>query len=163
MRGPHLLYVGRVAVEKNVGAFLELQVPGTKIVVGDGPQLAELRQAYPEAIFLGPRFGAELAAIYRSADVFVFPSKTDTFGNVMIEALSSGVPVAAYPVIGPVDVLTDAASGVMHEDLGQALEKALTLSRAAARSHASGFTWAHTAAQFLRALVPVRASRRSAA
>jgi glycosyltransferase involved in cell wall biosynthesis len=163
LRGPHLLSVGRVSVEKNIEAFLELRVAGTKIVVGDGPQLAELREAYPEAIFLGPKFGKELAAIYRSADVFVFPSRTDTFGNVMIEALSSGVPVAAYPVIGPVDVLTDAASGVMHNDLGQAVEAALQLSRVAARQHAGNFTWSRTADQFLSALVPAMARQDRAA
>jgi glycosyltransferase involved in cell wall biosynthesis len=163
LRGPHLLHVGRVAVEKNVSAFLELQLPGTKIVVGDGPQLAELREAYPEAIFLGKRTGAELAAAYRSADVFVFPSLTDTFGNVMIEALSSGVPVAAYPVTGPVDVLTDPASGAMSRDLGLAVETALTLSRDAARAHASKFTWERTADQFFAALVPARRARDRAA
>jgi len=152
--GPHLLYVGRVAVEKNVSAFLDLDVPGTKIVVGDGPQLEELRRLYPEAVFLGLKRGAELAALYRSADVFVFPSKTDTFGNVMIEALSSGVPVAAYPVSGPIDVLTDPACGAMDEDLGVAVRRALTLSRERARAFAGTFTWSHCADQFLDALTP---------
>ena len=152
--GPHLLYVGRVAVEKNVAAFLALDIPGTKIVVGDGPQLDELRQRYPEAAFLGLRRGAELAALYRSADVFVFPSKTDTFGNVMIEAMSSGLPVAAYPVSGPIDVLTDADCGAMDEDLGVAVARALTLSRQRARAFAADFTWSHCADQFLEALVP---------
>jgi len=152
--GPHLLYVGRVAVEKNVEAFLGLDVPGTKIVVGDGPQLEELRAKHPETVFLGLKRGAELAALYRSAEVFVFPSKTDTFGNVMIEALSSGVPVAAYPVGGPVDVLTDPACAAMDDNLGVAVKRALTLSRERARAFAGTFTWAHCADQFMAALVP---------
>ena len=154
--GPHLLYVGRVAVEKNVKAFLDLKVAGSKIVVGDGPELEQLRQAYPDVSFLGLKRGAALAALYRSADVFVVPSRTDTFGNVMIEALSSGVPVAAYPVSGPIDVLTDPACGAMDEDLGAAVARALTLSRQRARAFASTFTWAHCADQFQAALVPAR-------
>ena len=152
--GPHLLYVGRVAVEKNVAAFLALDVPGTKIVVGDGPQREELQRLHPEAVFLGLRHGAELAALYRSADVFVFPSRTDTFGNVMIEALASGVPVAAYPVAGPVDVLTDPGCSALDDDLGGAVRRALTLSRERARAFSSRFTWAHCADQFADALVP---------
>lgn len=154
--GPHLLYVGRVAVEKNVAAFLSLFTAGTKIVVGDGPQLEELKAAHPEVVFLGLKRGAELAALYRSADVFVFPSKTDTFGNVMIEALASGVPVAAYPVSGPRDVLTDPECGAMEEDLGAAIAGALALSRARARAFATTFTWSHCADQFLGALAPAR-------
>lgn len=156
LRGPHLLYVGRVSVEKNVSAFLEVRMRGTKIVVGDGPQYDELRRDYPEAIFMGARRGKELAALYRSADVFVFPSRTDTFGNVMIEALSSGVPVAAYPVAGPVDVLTDPRCGVMRNDLEDAISEALTLSRTAAREHAGTFTWRRCAEQFFSALAPIR-------
>lgn len=152
--GPHLLYVGRVAVEKNVAAFLALDVPGTKIVVGEGPQREELQRQFPQAVFLGLKRGAELAAIYRSADVFVFPSRTDTFGNVMIEALSSGVPVAAYPVAGPRDVLVDPTCGAVDDDLGAAVRRALTLSRERARAFASTFTWAHCADQFEAALVP---------
>lgn len=154
--GPHLLYVGRVSVEKNVEAFLKLDVPGTKIVVGDGPSRAELEARYPEAKFLGLRTGEELSAIYRSADVFVFPSKTDTFGNVMIEAMASGLPVAAYPVTGPRDILTDPACGAMNEDLAVAVRQALTLDRSAARGHALSFTWAACAEIFLDTLVPVR-------
>lgn len=153
--GPHLLYVGRVSIEKNVEAFLELELPGTKIVVGDGPARAELAGRYPQAVFLGMRTGAELSAIYRSADVFVFPSRTDTFGNVMIEALASGLPVAAYPVTGPRDVLTNPDCGVMNEDLGTAVTQALTLDRAAARTHALTYTWAACAEIFLDTLVPV--------
>ncbi|HEY4199822.1 MAG TPA: glycosyltransferase family 1 protein [Devosiaceae bacterium] len=161
--GPHLLHVGRVAVEKNVSAFLKLDVPGTKIVVGDGPQLEELKRAYPEAVFLGKRHGEELAALYRSADVFVFPSVTDTFGNVMIEALSSGVPVAAYPVIGPIDVLTDPSCGAMDDDLAVAVRRALTLDQNAACAHAARFTWAAAAEQFRSQLAPATQQRVRAA
>jgi len=153
--GPHLLYVGRVAVEKNVEAFLRLGTEGTKIVVGDGPQLAELRQAFPDAVFLGKKHGDELAALYRSADAFVFPSKTDTFGNVVIEALASGVPVAAYPVAGPLDILTDPLAGALDDDLDAAVARALTLPRDGARRHAERFTWSAAAEQFRSALVPV--------
>jgi glycosyltransferase involved in cell wall biosynthesis len=152
--GPHMLYVGRVSVEKNVEAFLRLDLPGSRIVVGDGPARADLEAKYPEAHFLGLRTGTELSVIYRSADVFVFPSRTDTFGNVMIEALSSGVPVAAYPVTGPLDVLTDPASGAMDDDLAVAVTRALSLSRDAARAHAETFTWARCARIFLDTLVP---------
>lgn len=161
--GPHLLYVGRVAIEKNVEAFLELEVPGSKIVVGDGPQLEELRHKYPEAHFLGQQVGAELTALYQSADVFVFPSKTDTFGNVMIEAMACGVPVAAYPVTGPIDVLTDQRAGAMHKDLNMAVMQALDLSRDAALNHARKFTWSHCAAQLFAALRPAYALRHDAA
>ncbi|MDR3471923.1 MAG: glycosyltransferase family 1 protein [Devosia sp.] len=152
--GPHLLYVGRIAVEKNVEAFLALGVPGTKIVVGDGPQLDDLKRRYPAAVFPGLKRGAALAAIYRSADVFVFPSKTDTFGNVMIEALSSGVPVAAFPVSGPIDVLTDPSCGALDDELGVAVHRAIGLSRERARAFAATFTWSHCADQFLAALAP---------
>ena len=154
--GPHLLYVGRVSVEKNVEAFLRMNLPGTKIVVGEGPARAELAARYPEALFLGLRTGEELSAIYRSADVFVFPSRTDTFGNVIIEALASGLPVAAYPVTGPADILTDPACGALDTDLARATEHALTLSRAAAREHALSFTWSRCAEIFVDALVPQR-------
>ncbi|WP_348043145.1 glycosyltransferase family 1 protein [Devosia sp.] len=150
--GPHLLYVGRVAAEKNIGAFLTLDMPGTKIVVGDGPDRTALERTYPQAKFLGFQFGDELAALYRSADVFVFPSRTDTFGNVIIEALASGTPVAAYPVTGPLDILTT-TSGAMDEDLGLAVAKALNLSRSAARSCAASFTIAASTTQFQSALV----------
>ena len=154
---PHLLYVGRVAAEKNVEAFLGLRTPGTKIVVGDGPDRARLEQAHPEAVFLGYRHGAELGALYRSADVLVFPSRTDTFGNVVTEALASGTPVAAYPVTGPRDVLTDPRAGALDEDLNAAVSRALTLERADARAHGEAFTWAASARQFLGALTPLRA------
>lgn len=161
--GPHLLCVGRVAVEKNLEAFLKLEVAGTKIVVGDGPQREALQRAYPRAVFLGTRVGAELTEIYRSADVFVFPSRTDTFGNVMIEALASGVPVAAYPEMGPLDVLTDPRAGAVDADLGKAVGRALRLSREAARNHALQFTWDRSARQFARHLVRAHSSARRAA
>lgn len=153
--GPHLLYVGRVAVEKNVAAFLDLKTPGTKIVVGDGPQLIELKAKYPDALFLGHKAGAELTRLYQSADVFVFPSKTDTFGNVMTEALACGTPVAAFPVTGPIDVLTDPLSGAMDQSLDVAVQRALTLSRRSAVAHGTQFTWARCADIFANNLVPV--------
>ena len=152
--GPVQLYVGRVAVEKNIEAFLRASHPGTKVVVGDGPALTQLKADYPDALFLGPRFGEALAAIYAAADVFVFPSRTDTFGLVMIEAMASGTPVAAYPVTGPVDVLR-ADVGAMDDDLDRAIAAALTRDRAACRAYGQGFTWAASAQQFLSALVPV--------
>jgi glycosyltransferase involved in cell wall biosynthesis len=154
--GPRMLCVGRVAIEKNLRAFLDLDVPGSKIVVGDGPQLEELRRSYPRVAFLGRRVGAELAAIYRSADLFVFPSRTDTFGNVMLEAMASGLPVAAYPVTGPIDVLTDPLSGAMDENLAVAVDRALSLSPAAAVQHAGRFTWSACADIFEANLIPLK-------
>lgn len=155
--GPHLLHVGRVAAEKNIEAFLSLDVEGTKIVVGDGPDRARLMRAYPKAVFLGYRHGADLEAIYRSADVLVFPSLTDTFGNVITEALASGTPVAAYPVTGPRDVLSDARAGALDADLRNATLRALGLKRSDARRHAENFTWQASARQFLVALTPLHA------
>ena len=150
---PIQLYVGRVAVEKNIEAFLANSHPGSKVVVGHGPALASLAARYPGAHFLGPRTGDALAACYAAADVFVFPSRTDTFGLVMIEALACGTPVAAYPVAGPLDVLTE-ASGVMHEQLERAIARALILSRNACLAHGQSFSWAASAQQFLAALQP---------
>ena len=161
--GPHLLYVGRVSVEKNIQSFLTADVLGTKIVVGDGPQLEELRYAFPHVQFLGHRSGKELVACYQSADVFVFPSKTDTFGNVMIEAMASGTPVAAYPTMGPIDVLTDPEAGAMHDDLSVAIKTALTLDRGAARRHALTFTWRHCAEIFFENLQFIGPQRKLAA
>jgi len=153
-KGPVQLYVGRVAVEKNIEAFLSATHPGVKVIVGDGPARASLAAKYPDVHFLGPRFGHDLAAAYAAADVFVFPSKTDTFGLVMIEAMACGVPVAAYPVTGPVDVLNPAV-GAMDDDLDVAIAKALTLDRADCAAYGQSFTWAASARQFLGALVPV--------
>lgn len=162
---PIFLSVGRLAVEKNLPAFLGLDLPGSKLVVGDGPARAALMRAYPKAHFLGAMRGEALARLYASADVFVFPSLTDTFGLVLLEALASGLPVAAFPVPGPRDVLGDAAFGgtrtpvgVLAPDLGQAAMAALTIDRARARGFAERFSWAASARQFLANLVPLRAS-----
>ena len=146
---PIWLYVGRIAVEKNVEAFLKLDLPGTKVVVGDGPARAALSRAYPEAKFLGPRSGEPLVEAYAASDVFVFPSRTDTFGLVMLEALACGTPVAAYPVQGPLDVIGDWAVGVLDEDLETACKAALRLSRDDARAFAVLRNWRSCTEQFL--------------
>lgn len=156
---PIQLYVGRVAVEKNIEAFLACDTPGSKVVVGDGPARAALAEAYPQAHFLGALQGEALAAAYAGADVFVFPSRTDTFGLVMIEALACGTPVAAYPVTGPIDVLAP-DSGAMDEDLAAAIGKALRCDRRAAAAYGATFGWRQSAEQFLSALVPQGAGRR---
>jgi glycosyltransferase involved in cell wall biosynthesis len=148
-QGPVFLYAGRVAVEKNIDAFLKLDLPGKKVVVGGGPQLEALRAAYPAVTFTGPQFGEDLARCYASADVFVFPSKTDTYGIVILEALASGLPVAAYPVTGPVDIIVPGETGVLHEDLHTAAMGALSLGREAARAFALTHGWRRTAEQFL--------------
>jgi len=146
---PVLLYVGRVSVEKNIEDFLKLDIPGTKIVVGDGPIRARLSRQYPEVQFVGHKQGAELATYFASADVFVFPSRTDTFGLVLIEALASGTPCAAYPVTGPLDVLTDPGVAVMDEDLRKATLAALKLDRTLCPDYAKRFSWESTTEQFL--------------
>ena len=146
---PIFISVGRIAVEKNLEAFLSLDLPGTKVVIGHGPQEAELRSRFPDARFLGKVEGALLAAHLAAADVFVFPSKTDTFGIVQLEALASGVPIAAYPVMGPKDVIGDHPIGVLSEDLRQACLGALRLSREACRAFALNNTWDRSARQFL--------------
>lgn len=148
-RPPIFLYVGRVAVEKNIEAFLELDLPGSKWVAGDGPALAGLRAKYPEVNYLGVLDQKALAEVYASADVFVFPSKTDTFGLVLLEAMACGLPVAAYPVTGPLDVLGDSNAGVMHEDLRTACLAALDIDRKAARAHAEKFSWRAATEQFV--------------
>ncbi len=148
--GPIQLYVGRVAVEKNIEAFLETAVKGTKIVVGDGPARGELETKYPDVKFVGAKFDDELARYYASADVFVFPSKTDTFGIVMLEALASGVPVAAYPVMGPIDVIgRDKSVGCLSENLSEAIEQALLCDRVACRRFAEERSWRSVAEMFL--------------
>jgi glycosyltransferase involved in cell wall biosynthesis len=159
--GPVQLYVGRVAVEKNLEAFLGTDHPGTKVVVGDGPAQAALAARFPGARFLGPMFGEELARAYNAADVFVFPSRTDTFGLVMIEALACGVPVAAFPVTGPVDVLTP-ETGAMDERLDRAIAAALTRDPAACAGYGRSFTWEASARQFLQALYPMDGERAAA-
>jgi len=150
---PIWMYAGRVAVEKNLDAFLALDLPGTKVVVGDGPDRAELARRYPAAVFAGYRFGAELAAYLSCADAFVFPSRTDTFGLVMLESMACGTPVAAYPVTGPIDVVTPGVDGVLSEDLEQAARGALEVDRDACRQSALGRTWGRASAQFLSHLV----------
>jgi glycosyltransferase involved in cell wall biosynthesis len=150
---PILLYVGRIAVEKNVTAFLDLDCAGTKYVVGDGPLLPALRRRYPGARFLGVRTGAELARLYANADVLVFPSLTDTFGNVLLEALACGVPVAAYPVTGPRDVLGNAPVGCLDADLAQAVRGALLMEPSACRAFAEERSWRQSAEHFLGNLV----------
>jgi glycosyltransferase involved in cell wall biosynthesis len=151
---PILLYVGRVAVEKNIADFLDLEAPGSKVVVGDGPQLASLKRKYPNVRFVGSKSGEELARYYAAADVFVFPSRTDTFGNVVLEALASGVPVAAYPVPGPKDVLQGQPVGVLNEDLGYAVREALKISPTLCRDFALSQSWRASAEQFLSHVVP---------
>jgi 1,2-diacylglycerol 3-alpha-glucosyltransferase/glucuronosyltransferase len=159
---PIFLTVGRVAVEKNIAAFLALDLPGSKVVVGDGPLLDKLRRRHPEVHFLGRHVGPDLARLYASADVFVFPSRTDTFGLVLLEALASGVPVAAYPVPGPLDVIGDSGAGVLDEDLGRAALAALAISRERCRAHALRYTWAASADQFVNNLWPLAGTRAAA-
>jgi glycosyltransferase involved in cell wall biosynthesis len=146
---PIFLSVGRLAVEKNLPAFLDLDLPGTKLIVGDGPERAALQERYPEARFTGQLEGAELAAIYALADVFVFPSLTDTFGLVLLEALASGLPVAAFPVAGPLDVIEQSGTGCLDWDLSAAALAALDIDAARCRDRAREFTWAASAEQFL--------------
>ena len=146
---PVFLCVGRVAVEKNLEAFLDLDLPGTKVIVGDGPARLSLQQKYPDAVFLGALQGERLAQVYASADVFVFPSRTDTFGLVLLEALASGLPIAAFPVSGPVDVIGDAPIGVLNEDLRAACLAALNIPRADCVEFAAKYTWEASARAFL--------------
>ncbi len=153
-RPPIFLYVGRVAVEKNIEAFLELDLPGSKWVAGEGPALPSLRAKYPKANFMGVLNQNELAEVYSSADVFVFPSKTDTFGLVLLEAMACGLPVAAYPVTGPLDVIGDAPAGALNHDLRQACLDALNLKREDALAHAQKFSWAVATGEFLNHLHP---------
>lgn len=146
---PIFLHIGRIAVEKNIEAFLKLDLPGSKVVVGDGPQLASLKADYPDVVFTGAKTGEDLARHYASGDVFVFPSLTDTFGNVLLEAIACGVPVAAYPVTGPLDVIGGTGAGVIDNDLHEAALAALDISREHCRDVALGFSWEASARQFL--------------
>ncbi|MCU4180637.1 glycosyltransferase family 4 protein [Bosea sp. BH3] len=145
---PIFLSVGRVAVEKNLEAFLSLRLPGSKVVVGDGPARADLQRAFPDARFLGVKEGEELATIYAASDVFVFPSLTDTFGIVLLEAVASGLPVAAFPVQGPRDVFAGSGAAVMDEDLRSAALQALRVPREACLELAQRHSWTSSAAQF---------------
>lgn len=156
---PIALYVGRVAVEKNIEAFLRLSLPGTKIVVGDGPDLERLRSQYPQVRFVGYRRGKELARYYAAADLFVFPSRTDTFGLTMLEAMACGIPVAAYPVTGPKDVVQDGLTGALDEDLERACRRALELDPSHALSYARSRSWDACAATLLEHLVPLHSNR----
>jgi glycosyltransferase involved in cell wall biosynthesis len=153
---PVFLSVGRVAVEKNLEAFLELDLPGTKVVVGDGPARMALERKYPQAVFLGALHGEALAEAYAAADVFVFPSKTDTFGLVLLEALACGVPVAAFPVTGPRDVIGNAKVGVLSDDLRVACLAALEISPQDCRKFAARHTWEAVARVFVNNISDVR-------
>jgi glycosyltransferase involved in cell wall biosynthesis len=155
---PIFLSVGRVAVEKNLEALLGLDLPGSTVVVGEGPARAALERRYPRAHFLGARYGEALADIYASADVFVFSSRTDTFGVVLIEAMASGLPVAAFPVPGPIDVVGPSA-GVLDEDLRAACLAALAIPREAAREYSLRYTWRESARQFLENVEASRSKR----
>ena len=155
LRPPIFLYVGRIAVEKNIEAFLELDLPGSKWVAGDGPLLNRLKLEYPAVRFTGVLDQLRLAEVYNAADVFVFPSRTDTFGLVLLEALACGCPVAAYPVTGPIDVIGDSPAGALDDDLGVACMKALTIPRTTARAHAERFGWETCTRQFLAHLHPI--------
>jgi glycosyltransferase involved in cell wall biosynthesis len=167
---PIMLNVGRVAVEKNLTAFLDAKVPGTKVVVGDGPDLAALRAHYPDAVFTGGLTGQALASAYCAADVFVFPSRTDTFGLVMIEALACGVPVAAYPVPGPMDIIgpdgrgpnntLPMAVGALNEELDQAIGRALRCDPMGAAVHGASYSWDKATDQFVGAISDALARRK---
>lgn len=154
-RPPVFLTVGRVAVEKNIEAFLALDLPGTKWVAGEGPLLETLKKKYPDVRFTGVLNQEQLASLYNAADVFVFPSKTDTFGLVLLEAMACGCPVAAYPVTGPIDVTGDAPAGVLNNDLRAACLEALHIDRGVARRHAERYSWEACSRQFLAHLHPI--------
>lgn len=151
---PISMYMGRVAVEKSIEDFLRLDLPGTKVVVGDGPARAALQARYDGAVFTGYKFGEDLACHVAAADVFVFPSRTDTFGLVLLEAMASGVPVAAYPVAGPVDVVVEGRSGALDVDLRVAIERAMRVAPQACRQYALSFTWEAATRQFFDNLEP---------
>ena len=161
MPRPIHLYVGRLAVEKNIDAFLALDLPGTKLVVGDGPQRSALEKRYPGTVFVGTKQGEDLAQHYAAADVFVFPSLTDTFGLVVLEALASGVPVAAFPVAGPRDVIGASGAGALHDDLRLAVSQALEIPGPLCRAHAETFSWRAATSQFLHnlAIIPRQLQR----
>ena len=162
LKRPIFLTVGRLAVEKNLEAFLALYLPGTKVVVGDGPARAALAHRYPNAVFLGTRRDAELAAIYASADVFVFPSRTDTFGLVLLEALASGLPIAGFPVPATKDVVGAEPVAVLDDDLRAACLRALAIPRLVCRQYAENATWEASARFFLGNLVSARNFAREA-
>lgn len=150
--GPVFINMGRVAVEKNIKVFLDMDLPGSKVVVGDGPDLPELQQRYPEVVFTGYKFGTDLADCLASADVFVFPSVTDTFGIVLLEAMACGIPVAAYPVTGPIDVVRNGITGILDSDLRRAALAALEISPASCLEYARSCTWRDSTRVFLNHL-----------
>jgi glycosyltransferase involved in cell wall biosynthesis len=154
MPRPFYLNVGRVSVEKNLEAFYDLKMPGTKIQIGSGPMLETYKAKYPDVIFLGSKQGEELARWYSYADVFVFPSKSDTFGLVMIEAMKCGTPVAAYPVTGPKDIIESCFNGYMNDDLAMAINVCSVIPRWDVVAHSEKFTWENATQQFIKALVP---------
>jgi glycosyltransferase involved in cell wall biosynthesis len=156
---PIFMTVGRVAVEKNLEAFVALDLPGSKVVIGDGPQRAELERRHPKVSFLGEKTGKDLSAHFAAADVFVFPSLTDTFGVVQLEALACGTPVAAFPVTGPLDVIADHAVGALDNDLRSACIRALGISRQACRNFALERSWENSARQFIGNLSELQPSR----
>lgn len=160
---PIFLYVGRVAVEKNIEAFLDIDLPGPKWVVGEGPSRAKLERKYPDASFEGIKTPQELAHYYGSADVCVFPSLTDTFGLVMLESLACGTPVAAFPVHGPIDVIGNSGAGALHDDLRTACLTALDIDRGHARAYAEKFSWRESIEQFESHLTPSRVALASQA
>ncbi len=149
---PISLYMGRVATEKNLAAFLDLELPGSQVVVGDGPDLETLKRRYPHAHFLGYRQGEALAEYLASADVFVFPSRTDTLGLVMLEAMACGVPVAAFPVPGPLDLVLDGGTGALDERLDEAVYRALSIDGTACREFAEGYSWTRSTERFVSLL-----------
>ena len=160
---PIFIHIGRIAVEKNIAAFLDLDLPGSKVVVGGGPMLTKFQRDYPNVHFTGPKHGEALARAYAGADVFVFPSLTDTVGLVILESLACGTPVAAFPVTGPKDVLTgaDGMVGAVDTDLRAAAMRALSADRQACRRHAETYSWRACAETFLSHLVPLMADRQS--
>jgi glycosyltransferase involved in cell wall biosynthesis len=156
---PILLYAGRLAVEKNVKDFLSLTCVGTKVLVGDGPERVRLQAKYPEAMFLGFRHAEDLAQTFAAADVMVFPSRTDTFGLVMLEAMACGTPVAAFNVPSAIDVVTEGVTGVLDADLNKAVERALKLDRREVERASHAYSWQRTAEMFYGWLSPITAVR----
>jgi glycosyltransferase involved in cell wall biosynthesis len=157
---PILLYVGRIAVEKNLEAFLRLPIAGSKVFIGDGPAKSELQKRFPKAHFIGVKTGQELAQYYASADVMVFPSLTDTFGLVNIEAMACGTPVAAFPVTGPIDIINHGINGTLNEDLEDAIEEALELEPEYIAPSVAHYDWAEVAQAFLNQLAPIQRNER---
>ncbi len=152
---PLQMYVGRIAVEKNIEDFLRAKTPGTKVLVGDGPQRAQFERRYPDAVFLGEKHGEELVRHYRAADVFVFPSRTDTLGLVMLEAMACGVPVAAYPVRGPSDVVGNSRAGVLQDELAVAIEQAIDIHPDVCRSRALEHSWNQSVREFADNMIQI--------